>query len=243
MVVPRARAAVAAELLPDLPQLSIVIPVLNEAESLDQNLAQLFALPGIKSHCEVILCDGGSSDKSIEIAERYPCRVERSKTGRALQMNQGASVARAPLLLFLHADTALPEDFLEQLTSDAQWGYFRLRLNHEGASYRMIETAINWRSRITQVAGGDQALFFAKAFFDSLGDFPAIPLMEDVAICKAARKLAPPRMIQSPVTSSSRRWQNHGLVKTIVLMWSLRLAYWFGVSPARLHRIYYPQQG
>lgn len=243
MAAPRARAAVAAELLPDRPQLSVIIPVLNESDCLDRNLARLFALPFIQRHGEVILCDGGSSDQSIEIAARYPCRIERSEAGRALQMNRGASVARAPLLLFLHADTALPADIGEQLRQDMQWGFFRLRLNHEAAAYRVIETAINWRSRITRVAGGDQALIFASDFFHALGGFAPIPLMEDIAICKAARRLTAPLMLQSPVTSSSRRWQNHGLVKTIVLMWSLRLAYWLGVSPVRLHRFYYPQQG
>jgi rSAM/selenodomain-associated transferase 2 len=229
--------------LPDRPQLSVIIPVLNEADCLDHNLAGLFALPFINDHCEVIVCDGGSCDQSVEIAARYPCQVIYSEAGRALQMNRGASLACAPQLLFLHADTALPENIAQQLPAEAQWGFFRLHLNHEATSYRVIETAINWRSRITRVAGGDQALFFSKAFFASLGGFPSIPLMEDIAICKAARRLASPCIVPTPVSSSSRRWQNHGLVKTIVLMWSLRLAYWLGVSPTRLQRIYYPQRG
>lgn len=243
MAAPRVRAAVAAEPLPDNPQLSIVVPVLNEADCLEQNLARLFAQPFVVANCEVIVCDGGSEDGSLQIAGRYPCRVEHSAAGRALQMNRGASVARARQLLFLHADTELPSNLGKELQADAHWGFFRLRLNHDAAVYRIIESAINLRSRITSVAGGDQSLYFSRDLFRQLGAYPEIPLMEDIAICKAARRLARPRIIESAVRSSSRRWQNNGVVKTILLMWTLRLAYWFGISPARLHRIYYPQKG
>lgn len=243
MAAPRARAAVAAEPLPDHPRLSIIIPVLNEADCLDQCLSELFAQPWVRRHCEVIVSDGGSVDDSLAIAAVYPCRIESSDRGRAPQMNIGASVARGRKLLFLHADSALPDDFGDKLQRDAAWGFFRLRLNHAAAVYRMIETAINLRSRITQVAGGDQGLYFTREFFDALGGFPAIPLMEDIAVCKAARKRARPAVIESRIVSSPRRWQDNGVIKTILLMWSLRLAYWLGVSPSRLHRIYYPQRG
>jgi rSAM/selenodomain-associated transferase 2 len=229
--------------LPDNPQLSIIVPVLNEADCLDQCLARLFAPPWNADDCEVIVCDGGSDDGSLQIARRYPCRIEHSEAGRALQMNRGASVARGQQLLFLHADTLLPVDVVELIRAETQWGFFRLRLRHDATIYRLIESAVNLRSRVTRVAGGDQALFFARDFFQKLGAFPAIPLMEDIAICKAARRLARPRIIESPARSSSRRWQKNGVLKTIALMWSLRLAYWLGVSPARLHRIYYPQRG
>ena len=243
MDAPRDRAAVAAEPLPEVPRLSIIVPVLNEADGLDQCLSGLFAQPWVRRHCEVIISDGGSRDDSLAIAARYPCRIETGASGRALQMNRGAAAARGRLLLFLHADSALPDDFGERLESGAEWGFFRLRLHHAAAIYRIIESAINLRSRITRVAGGDQGLFFRREFFHSLGGFPMIPLMEDVAICKKARKLAQPGIIESRIVTSSRRWQENGVVKTILLMWSLRLAYWLGVSPDRLHRIYYPQRG
>ncbi len=223
------------------PQLSIIIPVLNEADCLDQSLARLFALPWVTSHCEVIICDGGSCDDSLAIAAAYRCRIVQSESGRALQMNRGAQVALGRQLLFLHADSALPTDLHEDFPFAASWGFFRLRLIDNAPVFRVIESAINLRSRITRVAGGDQGLFFERSFFESLGAFPQIPLMEDIAICKSARRLVQPVIVDSPVRSSSRRWHHNGVFKTIVLMWSLRLAFWLGVNPARLHRIYYPQ--
>ena len=225
------------------PQLSIIIPVLNEADCLDQSLARLVALPWVISYCEIIVCDGGSRDDSVAIAAGYRCRIVQSDAGRALQMNRGAEAARGRQLLFLHADSALPENLEEKFPLAASWGFFRLRLSDDAQVFRMIESAINLRSRFTQVAGGDQGLFFERSFFESLGAFPRIPLMEDIAICKSARRLTQPVVIDSPMRSSSRRWHSNGVFKTIVLMWSLRLAYWLGVNPARLHRIYYPQEG
>jgi rSAM/selenodomain-associated transferase 2 len=255
MAAPQARAAVVAEpltdakpktlpdLLPEPALLSIIIPVLNEAECLDKSLTRLFEDPWIAGNGEVIICDGGSRDDSLAIAHRYPCRIVHSAAGRALQMNQGAKIAQGHQLLFLHADSVLPTNLDEQFPAAASWGYFHLRLDNKAVVYRIIESAINLRSRMTHVAGGDQGLFFTRDFFYQLGTFPVIPLMEDVAICKLARRQAKPLMITSPIQSSSRRWQNNGVLKTILLMWSLRLAYWLGVDPDRLHRIYYPQRG
>jgi len=223
--------------------LSIIIPVLNEADHLDESLAHLFSPGWLDDSCEVIICDGGSQDDSLAIARRYPCRIEHSATGRANQMNLGAAVARGRHLLFLHADSKPPADLDRQFSGDARWGHFRLRLDNEAFLYRVIEFAINLRSRVTRVAGGDQGLYFERDFFQNLGSFPSIPLMEDVAICKLARRHARPEIIASPMHSSSRRWQNNGVLKTILLMWSLRLAYCCGVDPVHLHRIYYPQRG
>jgi rSAM/selenodomain-associated transferase 2 len=232
-----------AEPLPEQPQLSIIIPVLDEADCLDQNLARLFSIPWVTNYCEVIICDGGSRDNSLAIAAGYRCRILQCDAGRALQMNRGAAAAHGRYLLFLHADSTLPEDLGERFPFAASWGYFRLCLTDDAPVFRMIESAINLRSRFTRVAGGDQGLFFERSFFESLGAYPSIPLMEDVAICKAARRLARPKIIDQPIRSSSRRWHNNGVFKTILLMWSLRMAYWLGVNPARLHRIYYPQRG
>jgi rSAM/selenodomain-associated transferase 2 len=225
------------------PQLSIIIPVLNEAGCLDQSLAALFSLPWVARHCEVIVCDGGSIDGSLAIAAGYRCCVLHGEAGRARQMNTGAAAARGKHLLFLHADSTLPPIPTPIFSSTAKWGFFRLRLNDGAAVFRVIEAAINLRSRVTGIAGGDQGLFFEREFFESLGAFPQIPLMEDIAICKTARRLSRPQVIEAPIRSSSRRWKNNGIIKTILLMWSLRLAYWLGVNPDRLYRIYYPQEG
>ena len=235
-----ARVAVAAELLPDSPQLSIIIPVLNEAECLDQGLSRLFAMQWVTDHAEVIISDGGSNDDSLEIASQYPCSIVRSKAGRAAQMNAASKTAQGQFLLFLHADSCLPEDFNRFIEADAKWGFYRLRLSDDAFIYRIIETAINLRTRFSHVAGGDQGLYFKRHFFESLNAYPKIPLMEDIAICKTARRLAKPFVIRSAISSSNRRWRDNGIVKTVLLMWSLRLAYWLGVDPHRLHRLYYP---
>ncbi len=232
-----------AEPLPDQPRLSIIIPVLNEADCLDQTLASLFNQPWVKHHCEIIVSDGGSDDDSLEIAQRHPCKIVRSGAGRARQMNTASSAARGKTLLFLHADSRLPRDFGDMIDTDASWGFFRIRLSGTGLAYRIIEGAINLRTRISSVAGGDQGLYFERHFFESLDGYPRIPLMEDIAISKKARRLAAPLVIEPAITSSSRRWQQQGIVKTVLLMWSLRLAFWLGVDPQRLHRIYYPQRG
>ena len=228
--------------LPDQPRISIIIPVLNETSRLDQTLTRLFRTPGVSDHCEVIVCDGGSEDNSLEVIRRYPCQITHSSSGRAMQMNTGAKKARGKWLLFLHADSVLPNNFINAISTSSEWGFFRLRLNDEAFVYRIIESAINLRSRFSKVAGGDQGLYFNRSFFESLNGFPQIPLMEDIAICKSARRRASPEFIPAALTSSNRRWREQGIAKTVLLMWSLRLAYWLGVDPKRLHRIYYPSR-
>ncbi len=232
-----------AEPLPDEPRISIIIPVLNEADCLDQNLAKLFALDWVTDHCEVIISDGGSEDGSLDIARRYACRIVHSGRGRAEQMNTASHQAEGTFLLFLHADSTLPEDFGLRMDADAQWGFFRLRLSGNSIVYRVIESSINLRTRFSRVAGGDQGLYFDRHFFASINGYPKIPLMEDIAICKLARRQAKPMIIASRITSSCRRWRKKGIIITICLMWSLRLAYWLGADPGRLYKIYYPQRG
>jgi len=231
-----------AEPLPDRPLVSIIIPVLNETDCLEQTLANLLSRQWVIDHCELIVSDGGSLDDSLEIAGRHRCKLVQSGRGRARQMNRGSLEASGRLLLFLHADSKLPDDFGDAIVDAEAWGFFRLRLSGAAAAYRIIETAINLRTSISKIAGGDQALFFERRFFEALGRYPEIPLMEDIAISKNARALARPVIVDSTIISSSRRWQERGIVKTVLLMWSLRLAFWLGVDPARLHRIYYPQR-
>ena len=243
MAAPPVRAAVVAEPLPDQPLLSIIIPVLNEADCLDRTLANLVNDPWVKHHCEIIVSDGGSEDGSLEIAQRHPCKIVRGGAGRARQMNSAVDSARGKTLLFLHADSRLPRDFGDMIDTGASWGFFRIRLSGNSLAYRIIESAINLRTRVSKVAGGDQGLFFERHFFESLDGYPRIPLMEDIAICKKARRLAAPLVLEPAITSSSRRWQQQGIVKTVLLMWSLRFAFWLGVDPERLHKMYYPQRG
>lgn len=229
--------------LAERPLLSIIIPVLNEADCLAGTLEDIYSQPWLRQQAEVLVSDGGSDDGSPEIAARYPCRILRGAAGRALQMNAAAEQARGERLLFLHADSRLPADLGTAAGDDIAWGFFRLRLSGDSRAFRVIETATNLRSALTGIAGGDQGLFFERRFFESLGGFPCIPLMEDIAICKLARRRATPRIAAARITSSSRRWQRHGIVRTVLLMWWLRFAYWLGADPHRLHRIYYPQRG
>ena len=224
-------------------RVSIIIPVLNEAELLHGCLSRLFADPVCNADFEVIVCDGGSTDDSLAIIKQYPCQLVQSTAGRAIQMNAGSNVARGDWLLFLHADSSLPDGFSDKISQSGEWGFFHLRLIGDHFLYRVISSAINLRSSISRVAGGDQGLFFKTSFFRSIQQFPQIPLMEDIAICKSARQLARPEIIKQSLSSSSRRWRENGIIKTVVLMWSLRLAYWLGVDPLRLHKIYYPQRG
>ena len=239
MVAPPDRAVAAEEHLPESirKSVSIIIPVYNEASQLHQNLKKLFELAQ-NPDIEVILSDGGSTDNSLAIASHYPCKILNSETGRSRQMNAASDHANGEYLLFLHADSSLPENWLEQLKKSQKWGFFPVKLNGQHWLYRLIEAAINLRSRITRVATGDQGLYFKRSFFDELNGFPDIPIMEDIAISKRARKISRPSIGRLPVITSSRRWEQNGIVKTVFLMWGLRLAYWLGISPNRLNRLY-----
>ncbi|MCW8942459.1 MAG: TIGR04283 family arsenosugar biosynthesis glycosyltransferase, partial [Gammaproteobacteria bacterium] len=165
-----------------------------------------------------------------------------SKKGRALQMNNGASVASGDVVLFLHADTLLPENVAE-IISDAYlgenfWGRFDVRLSNKKYVYRLIECMMNMRSSLTSIVTGDQAMFFEKDLFHRIGGFPEIALMEDVEISKQLKKISKPVRLKSKVVTSSRRWETNGVVATVLLMWKLRLYYFFGVSPEKLSQMY-----
>jgi len=155
-------------------------------------------------------------------------------------MNAASAQARGDWLVFLHADSRLPDNWQDQLRRSNQWGFFPVKLSDEHWQLRIVESLINLRSRLSKVATGDQGLYFRRSFFEELGGYPDIPIMEDVAISKLARQKTTPSIGAYPVMTSSRRWQQHGIIKTVLLMWSLRLAYFLGVDPVRLHRIYYP---
>lgn len=240
MAARRDKVVAVGEHLPEFSaeSVSIIIPVYNEASQLDASLNDLFeGIPG-NARVEVILSDGGSTDNTLAIAKQYPCKIISGKTGRACQMNAACRHANGDHLLFLHADSTLPGDWLKQVQASQNWGFFPVKLSGRHWLLRVIESAISFRSRVSKVATGDQGLFFSQSFFHRLDGFPDIPIMEDIAISKRARKLSRPTIGRYPVTTSSRRWEQNGIIKTVFLMWGLRFAYWLGISPDRLHRIY-----
>jgi len=242
MAVRRDRVAAVVERLPESSRISasIIIPVFNESSELGSTLEKLTQSLQGNFDIEIILSDGGSTDNSPEIAKHYPCRVINTSTGRASQMNTASAQARGDWLVFLHADSELPDNWQDQLRQSNQWGFFPVKLSAEHWPLRIVESLINLRSRLSKVATGDQGLYFRRSFFEELGGYPDIPIMEDVAISKLARQKTAPSIGIYPVMTSSRRWQQHGIIKTVFLMWSLRLAYFLGIDPVRLHRIYYP---
>ncbi len=222
-----------------MPRVSFIIPVLNEAPGIVSLLTKLQAQ---YPDAERVLVDGGSSDGTAALAAPYCHHLVRSAPGRALQMNAGARQAAGDYLLFLHADCEPGIDagtLDNQLASAPQWGFCPVRLSGDELSYRVIGWFMNQRSRLTAVATGDQMLFVARQTFFRLGGFTEQPLMEDVEICKRLRREARPLVLPVPVAVSSRRWREHGVLRTVFTMWALRLAYVCGVAPERLHRSYY----
>ncbi len=224
-------------------RISVIIPTLNEVERLGDTLGDLEeALP---VHSEVIVADGGSCDGTRELAERFSCQVVDSSAGRARQMNAGAGRSSGDILWFLHADTRIPAEagtaLLSGLSAGHSWGRFDIRLSGSRRMFRLVERMMNIRSCRTGIVTGDHGLFVTRDVFDAAGGFPDIPLMEDVALSKALRKRNKPVCVGTRlVMTSSRRWEEQGVWRTILLMWRLRLAYALGVDPQRLVKRYYP---
>ena len=221
--------------------LSIIVPILNEAPMLPDLLGHLWPLQ--RGGVEVILVDGGSEDGGVTFATRAGFEVVRAERGRARQMNAGAAAASGDVLLFLHADTRLPDGAIELIDAalaDGRhvWGRFDVEFDLRSWTLDATAFGMNLRSRWSGIATGDQALFMTRAAFDAVGGFPDQPLMEDVEISSRLRRRSRPACIRRPVLTSARRWQSRGPWRTILLMWRLRLAYWFGASPADLARHY-----
>ncbi|MGR8978582.1 MAG: TIGR04283 family arsenosugar biosynthesis glycosyltransferase [Gammaproteobacteria bacterium] len=219
---------------------SIIIPTLNEAQSLP---ACLSALEPLRPDSEIIVCDGGSTDNTVTIARKSADHVIESDKGRARQMNAGAKAATGNILLFLHADTLLPENALHLLSRPlveaSAWGRFDIELTGGHFMLRVIAQMMNWRSRLTGIATGDQAIFVNREAFASVGGFPEIALMEDIALSTSLKKIAPPLCLKEKAVSSGRRWEKFGITKTIMLMWNLRIRYFFGADPDILASLYY----
>lgn len=220
--------------------LRIIVPVLNEGPRLGAFLDALKPLRG--RGAEVVVVDGGSTDETWAVAAANADRVLLAPRGRGAQMNAGAAGAGADALLFLHADTALPPradlQVAEALAGGRSWGRFDLRIAAAHPLLRLVGRLVNLRSRITGIATGDQAIFVQRRAFEQLGGFADLPLMEDVEFTGRLRRLGPPACIDTPVVTSARRWLERGIIRTIMLMWRLRLQYFFGADPHRLAQRY-----
>ena len=231
--------------------LSIIVPLLNEADNLPELIAHIVRLDPAPQ--QVILVDGGSVDGSVAITKEMlksteidqsaiNWRIIESTVGRAQQMNAGTILATGDVLLFLHADTELPADAIDnvhQAIAQYDWGRFDVCLDSREPLLSIVGLMINQRSRLMGIATGDQAIFIKKSLFEQIGGYPDQPLMEDIELCKRLKKIARPACLKSKVTTSARRWQQHGTWRTIFLMWNLRFDYWRGVSPNVLKQRYY----
>lgn len=222
--------------------LSIIMPVYNEASIIEQALRSLGGFR--RRGAEIIVVDGGSDDDTVARAMRHADQTLTATRGRAAQMNAGARVARGRALLFLHADTRLPPEAdvrIHRALTDSThcWGRFDVRIDGTHPLLRVIAWLMNGRSRLTGMATGDQGIFVTRRAFDHVGGFPQQVLMEDIALCRRLNKrLSRPACVRERVTTSGRRWEKTGVLRTIILMWWLRLAYFCGVPPARLARWY-----
>ena len=220
------------------PSVSIVIPTLNESSGIVNHLQVLKATIA-EYNVEIILADGGSHDDTVSLASPYVDHIVMSEKGRARQMNAGANVASGEYVLFLHCDTVLPSYPFVFLSQRCVWGFYSVRLSGRHWLLRVIERMMTLRSSITRVATGDQCLFINRLHFAQMNGFADIPLMEDVEISKKLRRHSPPYIVSTPVVTSSRRWEQYGIFKTVVTMWYLRALYFLGVSPTILVKKYY----
>lgn len=225
---------------------SVIIPTLNEEQALPQTLPRTLAL-GFE---ELLVVDGGSRDRTCEIVAFFrvatpdvPLALLTSKPGRAAQMNVGAAASRGEVLLFLHADTRLPDNAKQAIVGALQepecvGGRFDLRFDRDRTLGRLIAYMINWRSRLSGIATGDQAIFVRRSVFERMGGYASIPLMEDIDFTRRLNRMGPVACLRAQVVTSFRRWETRGPIRTILLMWLLRFLYWIGVSPHRLSRWY-----
>jgi rSAM/selenodomain-associated transferase 2 len=225
--------------------LSIIIPTLNEAENIEGLLQGL--APFRQRGAEIIVADGGSSDGTAALVAPHADKVIPCPTGRALQMNVGASHSGGDILLFLHADTRLPDDadtlIIEGLASShRRWGRFDVAIEGKSRLLGVIARMMNWRSRMTGISTGDQAIFVTRALFKQMGGYPEIRLMEDVAFTRTLKRHGKPLALNARVQTSGRRWEKQGVLQTMWLMWRLRFAYWRGVHPDDLAALYVPHE-
>lgn len=221
--------------------LSIVVPVLNEERTVVETLSSLSFLR--EQGVEIVVVDGGSSDNTPHLALPLADRLIPAARGRARQMNAGAAESSGKVLLFLHADTRLPSGAHEEVIDGLKrtgkaWGRFDVRIAGSSRMFGLIAAAMNWRSRASGIATGDQAIFVTREAFLAVGGFPEQELMEDIEMSRLLKRLSAPLCLRSIVTTSGRRWEKYGIWRTILLMWCLRFLYWLGVPSDKLARAY-----
>ena len=221
-------------------KLSIVVPVLNEATTLTARLAALAPLR--ERGAELLVVDGGSSDDTLAMAKLHADVSLRAPRGRASQLNAGACKARGEVLLFLHADTRLPQDadrlIAQAMASGHRWGRFDVRIEGRHSLLPVVAAFMNLRSRASGIATGDQAMFVRRDIFLSAGGFAPLPLMEDIDLSRRLKRVGAPACLRERVITSGRRWDQHGFWRTVALMWRLRAAFWLGADPHSLARHY-----
>jgi len=229
--------------------ISVIIPTLNEERTIIATLAHTAEL----GFDELIVVDGRSTDETPALVESYrlstrssalsPLRLVTAPSGRALQMNEGAKASSGEILLFLHADTQLPGDaktLIDTILADQRMvgGRFDVRFDRPSMWGTMISRMMNWRSRMSGLATGDQALFVRRSIFEQMGGFADMPLMEDIEFSRRLKRTGVVAALTTTVTTSFRRWEQHGPLRTILLMWILRFLYWIGISPSHLVKLY-----
>ena len=224
-------------------KIAIVVPVFNEALTLPRLVAHLAALKATTNqNFELVFVDSGSTDGTEALIEKAGFHVITSPKGRAWQMNAGAAQTTGEVLLFLHADTQLPENAIKiiaaNLVGGICWGRFDVRISGKPWMLSVVSRMMNWRSRLTGIATGDQAMFMTRVAYQTIGGFPEQALMEDIEASRRLRQLSRPVCISSPVITSGRRWETRGVWATIFLMWRLRWAYWRGQNPQLLAELY-----
>ena len=225
--------------------ISVIVPALNEADGIVETLQ---ALQHMRSRgVEIIVADGGSTDNTAVLCAPLADRVIIAAAGRARQMQAGAALASGSVLWFLHADSLAPRDADRTIATalgsgKRHWGRFDVRFPHAGLLLGVVAALMNLRSRLTGIATGDQGIFVTRKLFERVEGYPQIPLMEDIAVSRRLKRHSRPACLREKLITSARRWQTHGVLHTILVMWSLRLAYFLGASPARLARFYRPHR-
>ena len=218
---------------------AVIVPVYNEEQTLRDSLQHFIDLDAD----ELIFVDGGSSDQTSSLLKQSGVHCLASKPGRATQMNTGANISTSDILVFIHIDTMVSKSDVEVVReaftqTDVVGGRFDVRLSGQHKAFRIIEFMINMRSRLSKISTGDQVQFVARSVFETMGGFSDMPLLEDVEFSTRLKKIGPVACLSEQVVTSSRRWEQHGMIKTVWLMWKIRLLYWLGVSPEKLARLY-----